>query len=94
MSIPEFGTGAVKITPGHDPMDFDIGQTHGLPELTVIGLDGNMNEDAGAFAGLTQAEANRRIVDDPARAGPARLGASHTGTRSATAIAAARGSSR
>ena len=60
---PEFGTGAVKITPGHDPMDFDIGRTHGLPELTVIGLDGNMSDDAGDFAGLTQAEANRRIVE-------------------------------
>ncbi len=60
---PEFGTGAVKITPGHDPMDFDIGRTHGLPELTVIGLDGNMSEAAGGFAGLTQAEANRRIVE-------------------------------
>ena len=44
-------------------MDFDIGRTHGLPELTVIGLDGNMSEDAGDFAGLTQAEANRRIVE-------------------------------
>ncbi|MDQ3121425.1 MAG: valine--tRNA ligase [Actinomycetota bacterium] len=59
---PEFGTGAVKITPGHDPMDFDIGRTHGLPELTVIGLDGNMSEDAGDFAGLSQADANRQIV--------------------------------
>jgi len=59
---PEFGTGAVKITPGHDPMDFDIGRTHGLPELTVIGLDGNMSEDAGVFAGLTQEDANRQIV--------------------------------
>jgi len=59
---PEFGTGAVKITPGHDPMDFDIGRTHKLPELTGIGLDGNMSAEAGAFAGLTQAEANRQIV--------------------------------
>jgi valyl-tRNA synthetase len=59
---PEFGTGAVKITPGHDPMDFDIGRTHGLPELTVIGLDGRMNEEAGDLAGLTQEEANERIV--------------------------------
>jgi len=59
---PEFGTGAVKITPGHDPMDFDIGRTHGLSELTVIGLDGNMSEDAGDFAGLSQADANRQIV--------------------------------
>ena len=58
---PEFGTGAVKITPGHDPMDFDIGRTHGLLELTVIGLDGLMNEEAGEFAGLTQVEAEERI---------------------------------
>ena len=59
---PEFGTGAVKITPGHDPMDFDIGRTHGLPELTVIGLDGNMSADAGELAGMTQAEATAKIV--------------------------------
>jgi valyl-tRNA synthetase len=59
---PEFGTGAVKITPGHDPMDWEIGRDHGLPELTVIGLDGRMNDEAGEFAGLTQAQANERIV--------------------------------
>ncbi len=58
----DFGTGALKITPGHDPMDFEIGQEHGLAELTVIGLDGRMNEQAGEFAGLTQEEANERIV--------------------------------
>jgi valyl-tRNA synthetase len=58
----EFGTGALKITPGHDPMDFDIGRDHGLEELTVIGLDGRMNEQAGEFAGLTQEEADERIV--------------------------------
>ena len=52
---PEFGTGAVKITPGHDPMDFEIGRDHGLPELTVIGPDGRMNEHAGELAGRTQA---------------------------------------
>jgi valyl-tRNA synthetase len=59
---PEFGTGAVKITPGHDPMDFEIGRTHGLPELAVIGLDGRMNEAAGEYAGLEQKEAEKRIV--------------------------------
>jgi valyl-tRNA synthetase len=59
---PDFGTGAVKITPGHDPMDFEIGRTHGLPELTVIGLDGRMNEEAGEYAGLEQSEAAKRIV--------------------------------
>ena len=42
---PEFGTGALKVTPGHDPLDFEIGRDHGLPELTVIGPDGRMNED-------------------------------------------------
>jgi valyl-tRNA synthetase len=59
---PEFGTGAVKITPGHDPVDFEIGRDHGLPEPMVIGLDGKMNEEAGEFAGLTQEDANEQIV--------------------------------
>ena len=56
---PEFGTGALKITPGHDPTDFAIGRDHGLPEPMVIGLDGLMNEQAGELAGLTQDEAER-----------------------------------
>ena len=59
----DFGTGALKITPGHDPIDFEIGRDHGLEEITVIGLDGRMNEQAGEFAGLTQKEAERRIVE-------------------------------
>jgi valyl-tRNA synthetase len=59
---PTFGTGALKITPGHDQMDFEIGRDHGLPELTVIGLDARMNENAGRFAGLTQDEAEKEIV--------------------------------
>src|SRR6478672_6385836 len=55
---PEFGTGALKITPGHDPNDFEIGRRHGLDELTVIGEDGRMTEAAGErFAGLTALEA-------------------------------------
>ncbi|HEY7708218.1 MAG TPA: valine--tRNA ligase [Gaiellaceae bacterium] len=60
---PEFGTGALKVTPGHDPMDFEIGLAHDLPELTVIGPDGRMNEAAGELAGLSQEEADRRILD-------------------------------
>jgi len=60
---PEFGTGALKITPGHDPTDFEIGRTHGLPTLTVLAADGRMNEDAGELAGLTQAEADERVVE-------------------------------
>jgi valyl-tRNA synthetase len=60
---PSFGTGALKITPGHDALDFEIGRDHDLPELTVIGLDGLMNENAGDLAGLTQQEADERILD-------------------------------
>ena len=59
----EFGTGALKVTPAHDPMDFEIGRDHGLPEPSVIGLDGRMNEEAGELAGLTQGEAEKRILD-------------------------------
>jgi valyl-tRNA synthetase len=60
---PEFGTGVLKITPGHDPIDFEIGRDHALPELTVIGLDGRMNENAGELAGLSQGEADKRVLD-------------------------------
>src|ERR671922_907097 len=67
---PAFGTGALKITPGHDPMDFEIGRDHGLEELTVIGLDGRMNEQAGEFAGLSQEEANDRIIEQLRDQGP------------------------
>jgi valyl-tRNA synthetase len=59
----DFGTGALKITPGHDPKDYEIGRDHGLPDLTVIGPDGRMNEEAGELAGLTQEEAEGRILE-------------------------------
>ena len=60
---PEFGTGALKITPGHDPNDFEIGRKHGLDELVVIGPDGRMNDEAGErFAGLTVTEAREAVV--------------------------------
>jgi valyl-tRNA synthetase len=60
---PEFGTGALKITPGHDPNDFEIGRRHGLPELTVIGEDGRMTAAAGErFAGLTVAQAQQAVI--------------------------------
>src|SRR6266576_2043851 len=59
----EFGTGALKITPGHDAKDYEIGRDHGLPELTVIGPDGRMNDEAGELAGLTQEEAQERILE-------------------------------
>ncbi len=60
---PGFGTGALKVTPGHDPADFEIGRDHGLPEPMVIGPDGRMKDEAGPeFAGLSQEEAGRKIV--------------------------------
>jgi valyl-tRNA synthetase len=59
---PEFGTGALKITPGHDPTDFEIGRDHGLEIITAIGPDGRMNENAGDLAGKTQAEAEEAVL--------------------------------
>jgi len=60
---PEFGTGALKITPGHDPNDFEIGRTHGLDEITVIGEDGRLTAAAGErFAGLTALAAREAVV--------------------------------
>ncbi|MGH3092168.1 MAG: class I tRNA ligase family protein, partial [Gaiellaceae bacterium] len=60
---PEFGTGALKVTPGHDPTDFEIGRRHGLPEPMVIGPDARMSEEAGPLAGLTQGEADERVLE-------------------------------
>src|SRR4051794_8007359 len=60
---PEFGTGALKITPGHDPNDFEIGRRHGLDEVTVIGEDGRMTDAAGPdFAGMEVEEAREAVV--------------------------------
>ena len=60
----EFGTGALKITPGHDPNDFEIGRAHGLEEIVVIGEDGRMTADAGErFAGMSTAEARESVVE-------------------------------
>ncbi len=60
---PEFGTGALKITPGHDPNDFEIGRAHGLEQITVIGEDGQMSAEAGErFEGLSAAEAREAVV--------------------------------
>ncbi|MEX1317327.1 MAG: valine--tRNA ligase, partial [Synechococcaceae cyanobacterium] len=59
---PEFGTGAVKVTPAHDPNDFAIGQRHDLPLITVMNRDGTMNEAAGRFAGLDRFEARKAVV--------------------------------
>jgi valyl-tRNA synthetase len=59
----DFGTGALKVTPGHDTLDYEIGRDHGLPEITVIGPDGRMSEEAGELAGLTQEEADARVLE-------------------------------
>ena len=58
----EFGTGAVKVTPGHDPTDAEIGARHNLPIINVMNLDATMNEHAGPFAGLDRFEARQEIV--------------------------------
>jgi valyl-tRNA synthetase len=61
---PEFGTGALKITPGHDPNDFEIGRKHGLEEIVAIGPDGRLTAEAGErFTGMTVAEAQAAVVE-------------------------------
>ena len=66
---PEFGTGALKVTPGHDPSDFEIGQRHGLPIVSVMNLDGTMNGSAGPYEGLDMAECRVKIVEQLEREG-------------------------
>ncbi|MDH7480080.1 MAG: valine--tRNA ligase, partial [Syntrophomonadaceae bacterium] len=60
----EFGTGAVKVTPAHDPIDFEIGLRHELPRVVVIGPDARMTERAGRYAGLDRFQARQRVVQD------------------------------
>src|SRR6185437_13961500 len=60
----EFGSGAVKITPAHDPNDFEMGRRHGLDEIDVMTPDGRMNTAAGKYAGLDRFEARKRIITD------------------------------
>ncbi|MGE5597813.1 MAG: valine--tRNA ligase [Bacteroidota bacterium] len=58
-----FGTGAVKVTPAHDPNDWEIARRHDLPLVTVIGFDGRLTKEAGRFAGLPREEGRRRVVE-------------------------------
>lgn len=60
----EFGTGAVKITPAHDPNDFEVGNRHDLPRVNVMNADGSMNELAGKYAGMDRFAARKAIVAD------------------------------
>ncbi len=60
----EFGTGAVKITPAHDPNDFEVGLRHNLPMIKVLNDDGTVNGEGGKFQGLDRYEARKRIVEE------------------------------
>jgi valyl-tRNA synthetase len=59
-----FGTGALKITPGHDPNDFDIGRRHGLPIVSVLDTDAHLNENAGPYAGMDRFEGRKKLWAD------------------------------
>ncbi len=61
---PVFGTGALKVTPGHDPVDFEIGERHGLPLISAIAPDGRMNNEAGPYDGMDRFAARDAIVAD------------------------------
>jgi len=60
----EFGTGAVKITPAHDPNDFEMGLRHNLEQINILNTDGTINENGGQYRGLDRYEARKRIVED------------------------------
>jgi len=66
---PAFGTGAVKVTPGHDPTDYDVGQRHKLPIINILNDDGTLNEEAGPYTGQDRLEARRNLVADLEKAG-------------------------
>ena len=61
---PEFGTGVVKITPAHDPNDFEVGNRHNLERIVVMNTDATMNENAGIYKGLTREECREKLVQD------------------------------
>ena len=64
LAQPEFGTGAVKVTPAHDPNDFQAGLRHNLPQINVMDEHAHMNENAGRFKGLDRYEARKRVLAD------------------------------
>ena len=66
---PEFGTGCVKITPAHDPNDYEVGKRHNLKEIICINPDATMNENAGIYQGLSREEAREKLVSDLERNG-------------------------
>ncbi|MBI2866632.1 MAG: valine--tRNA ligase, partial [Chloroflexi bacterium] len=66
---PAFGTGALKITPGHDPVDFEVGQRHGLPTVMAINLDGTMSREAGPYEGMDRTACRQALLRDLEREG-------------------------
>ncbi len=66
---PEFGTGALKVTPGHDPNDYEIGKRHDLPMINIMNEDGTLNAAAGPYAGLDRFEARKKLWADMKAAG-------------------------
>ena len=64
LAQPEFGTGAVKVTPAHDPNDFEAGKRHNLPQINVMDEHAHMNANAGPYAGLDRFEARKRVLYD------------------------------
>src|SRR5271154_3297200 len=64
LAQPEFGTGAVKVTPAHDPKDFEAGLRHKLPQIEVIDENAHMNQNAGPYVGLDRYEARKRVLED------------------------------
>ena len=64
LAQPEFGTGAVKVTPAHDPNDFQAGLRHNLPQIDVMDEHAHMNQNAGRFKGLDRYEARKRVLHD------------------------------
>ena len=65
----DYGTGCVKITPAHDPNDFEVGQRHDLPTIVIMNKDGTMNEKAGRYSGMDRYEARKAIIEDFKKAG-------------------------
>jgi valyl-tRNA synthetase len=61
---PEFGTGVVKVTPAHDPNDFEIGRRHDLSEVNILNTDGTLNENAGKFKGLDRFEGRKQLLEE------------------------------
>ncbi len=94
MSIPPSARGCVKITPGHDFNDYEVGRRHDLPLINVFTADAPLNDEApAAYRGLDRFEARKRVVADLETAGPAREDRAAQAAPCRAATAAARCSS-